>query len=290
MPVPSTAASLPRKGGGMRVFLGVDGGGTGCRLRLVDAAGAVLAQAQGGAANIATDPDGARANLLAALAGLLPSGAEVTAVLGLAGANAPGAADRLMQALPFARVRIVSDALTSTVGALAGADGIVAAMGTGSVFASLRHDRFSQVGGWGPALGDEGGGAALGRRRLQHALRAACGLQPLSPFLAETLAQFGGADGVVGFGVTARPTDLAALAPALFASADPAAEAILREEAASFTPFIDLLQIHGSLPVTWTGGLGPLWAARLAGRWPEHPAQGSALDGAVRLAVEAGQG
>ena len=286
----------------MQVFLGVDGGGTGCRLRLVDASGAVLGQAQGGPANIATDPEGARANLLAAVSGLLPAGAEVTAVLGLAGANAPGAAERLAQGLRFARLRIVSDALTSTVGALAGADGIVAAMGTGSVFGSLRAGAFVQVGGWGPALGDEGGGAALGRRRLQHALRAACGLQPMTRFLAETLAQLGGADGVVGFGVTARPADLAALAPAVFANAAPGpdsgaesgpdsgpdsgAEAILHEETASFAPFIDLLQTDGPVPVTWTGGLAPLWAARLAGRWPERTARGSALDGAVRLALQ----
>lgn len=270
--------------------MGVDGGGTGCRVRLVDAAGGVLAEAAGGPANIATDPDGARANLLGAVQAALDRAgggtlADVTAVLGLAGANAPGASARFAAGLPFGRARVVSDALTSTVGALAGQDGIVAAVGTGSVFAVWRDGRFRQVGGWGPALGDEGGGAALGRRLLQHALRAATGLQPMTPFLAQTLDRFGGADGVVGFGVTARAPDLAALAPALFTATDPAAAAILTEEAAAFTPFIDLLQAGGALPVTWTGGLGAAWAAHLAGRWPMRRASGSALDGAVRLAL-----
>lgn len=272
----------------MRVYLGVDGGGTGCRMRLVDASGAALAEVQGGPANIATDPDGARGNLLAALAQILPPGARATAVFGLAGANAPGAADRLARALPLEGARIVSDALTSATGALGGQDGIVAAIGTGSVFASLLGGTFRQIGGWGPALGDEGGGAALGRRLLQHALRAATGLRGMTPLLADTLDQFGGAEGVVGFGVSATAPDLARLAPRLFKADDPAAGAILAEEAAAFAPFIDLLQAKGIVPVTWTGGLGPAWAARLEGRWPQRPAQGSALDGAVRLALAAG--
>lgn len=270
--------------------MGVDGGGTGCRVRLVDAAGAVLAEATGGPANIATDPDTARANLLAAATEAMARAgggalSGVSAVMGLAGANAPGAAARLAAGLPFARVRIVSDALTSTVGALDGQDGIVAALGTGSVFAVWRGGRFRQVGGWGPALGDEGGGAALGRRLLQHTLRAATGLQPMTPLLSETLARFGGAEGITGFGVTARATDLAALAPLVFAAQDPASRAIRAEEAAGFAPFINLLQQDGALPVTWTGGLGPLWARHLAGRWPVRAAVGSALDGAVRLAL-----
>lgn len=270
------------------MFLAADGGGTGCRVRLVDATGATLAEASGGPANIATDPEGARANLLAAAAAALlqaggPAPGRIVALLGVAGANAPEAAGRLAATLPFGRTRIVSDALTSAVGALGGQDGIVAAMGTGSVFAAWRGGRFRQVGGWGPALGDEGGGAALGRRLLQHALRAATGLRPLTPFLSDTLARLGGAEGIIGLGLSARPADLAALAPALFATPDAAAAEILAEEAACLAPFIDLLQAEGALPVTWTGGLGPLWAAHLAGRWPERPPVGTALDGAVRL-------
>lgn len=270
----------------MRVFLGVDGGGSGCRMRLVDASGTTLAEARGGPANIATDPDGARANLLAALEQILPQGAPATAVFGLAGANAPGAADLLARDFPLADLRIVSDALTSATGALGGQDGIVAAIGTGSVFASLRNGAFRQVGGWGPALGDEGGGAALGRRLLQHALRAATGLRGMTPLLADTLGRFSGAEGVVGFGVGATAADLACLAPEVFSADDPAADAILAEELAALAPFIDLLQADGTVPVTWTGGLGPHWAARVHGRWPLRPAQGSALDGAVRMALQ----
>ena len=273
----------------MRAAMGVDGGGTGCRVRLVDPDGRVLAEAAGGPANIATDPDGAAARILAAMQAAADAGGvglrDVRAVLGLAGANAPGMADRLATRLPVASARIVSDAQTGAVGALGGADGIVAAMGTGSVFARLQGGRFDQVGGWGPALGDEGGGAALGRRLLREALRAATGLRPETPLLAATLARLGGAEGIVGFGVRASAADLAAQAPALFDAPDPAAEDILTAEAAEFAPFLDLLGAGPGLPVTFIGGLGAPWAARLAGRWPMQAARGNALDGAVRLAL-----
>jgi glucosamine kinase len=273
----------------MQAAMGVDGGGTGCRVRLVALDGRVLAEASGGPANIATDPDGAAVRISAAMQAAAEAGgvpiSAVRAVLGLAGANAPGMAERLTARLPVAAARIVSDAETGAVGALGGADGIVAAMGTGSVFARVQAGRFDQVGGWGPALGDEGGGAALGRRLLRECLRAATGLRPETPLLRDTLARLGGADGIVGLGVRATPADLAALAPALFAAPDPAAEDILSAEAAEFAPFLTLLGAGAGLPVTFIGGLGPLWAARLAERWPMLAAQGSALDGAVRLAL-----
>ena len=47
----------------MSLLLGLDGGGTGCRAVLTDAAGAVLGRAEGGPANIMSDPEGAVAAL-----------------------------------------------------------------------------------------------------------------------------------------------------------------------------------------------------------------------------------
>jgi glucosamine kinase len=50
---------------------------------------------------------------------------------------------------------------------------------------------------------------------------------------------------------------------------------------------IAVLQGAAPLPVTFIGGLGPAYAARLAGRWEIAPAQGTTLDGALMLAREA---
>ncbi len=52
----------------MTFFLGIDGGGTGCRAALADADGLIIGQGQGGPANINTDVEGAAVNILAATA------------------------------------------------------------------------------------------------------------------------------------------------------------------------------------------------------------------------------
>lgn len=273
----------------MAFFLGIDGGGTGCRAALADDQGRILGQGAAGPANIATDPRGAERNILTAAQSALreaglASADKVSAVLGLAGANVSASARALTDRLPFARIRVVSDAVTAATGALQGADGIVAAMGTGSVFAVQRGGLMQQYGGRGFLLGDEGSGAVLGRTLLTEALRAEDGFASRSPLLSEVLRELGGVEGVIAFGLRARPADFAAFAPRVIKPGDPAAERIFAAAVAEIGAMIDRLQHGAPLPVVFLGGVGPAYAAALAGRWPIHPALGSGLDGALLLA------
>lgn len=273
----------------MTLWLGIDGGGTGCRAAVADAAGHVLGRGEGGPANIATDPEGAAANILAAAAMALNGvGApgEVHAGLGLAGANLPSAVEALRARLPFARARIATDAVTAAKGALGDADGIVAALGTGSVFAVQRAGVIRQFGGRGFILGDEGSGAVLGRALIARALRAEDGFEAMTPLLQALLDEHGGAEGLLAHGLAAKPADFAALAPRVTAGGDPAAEAILTAAVAEVAAMVDRLQDGGALPVVFLGGLAPVYAARLAGRWRIVPPRGTGLDGALRLARE----
>jgi glucosamine kinase len=275
----------------MSLYLGIDGGGTGCRAAVADARGRVLGAAEAGPANIASDPAGSAANILrAARAALQAAGggdmADLRAGLGLAGANAAGAPERLRDVLPFARVRVVTDAITAVKGALGAEDGIVAAVGTGSVFAVQRAGSIRQIGGRGLLLGDEGSGAWIGRALLSRALRAEDGFVPVTPLLAAIIAELGGPDGVVAFSLTARPADYAAFAPRVLADPDPAARAVMEQAIADVRDSIDVLQAGAAMPVVFLGGLGPAFAARLSGRWPVMPARGTALDGALMLARE----
>ncbi|OYX22709.1 MAG: ATPase [Rhodobacterales bacterium 32-66-7] len=282
----------------MQLFLGVDGGGTGCRAAIADAAGRILGQGSAGPANIASDPAGAVASILTAITEALAAAvgtAQVTDILptlraglGLAGANAAGTVTRLRAALPFRSLRVTTDAVAAVKGALGERDGILAALGTGSVFARQEARAIHQIGGWGLALGDEGSGAWLGRSLLAASLAAHDGFRPLTPLLRQVLADHGGAEGVIGFAVSARPIDFAGLVPWILASDDPAAAALLAKADAAIVAAIGVLQPPGApLPVTFIGGLGQTFAARLAGRWAFHAAAGSALDGALRLAREA---
>lgn len=273
----------------MDLIIGVDGGGSGCRVAVADAAGTVLARAEGGPANIATDPEGAVRSILAcaetAFRQAAGSAAEMRGVragLGIAGANARGAAERLAAALPFARCRVETDAMTAARGALGPEDGILAAIGTGSVFVRQQAGQLRQFGGWGIVLGDEGSGARLGRAVLRRTLLAAEGFVPMTDHLAALLSRFGGAEGVIAFSLTARPSELAQLAPEITASDDPACRAVW---AANVSDIAEILSALGSpaLPVTFTGGLAHAYAAALP-HIPQRPAKGTSLDGALMLA------
>ncbi|HEX9857972.1 MAG TPA: BadF/BadG/BcrA/BcrD ATPase family protein [Paracoccaceae bacterium] len=282
----------------MTFFLGIDGGGTGCRAAVADASGHVLGQARGGPANIASDPGGARANILAAATAALAQavGAQdasaelprLRAVLGLAGANLAASVARLSSALPFARLRVETDAFIAVKGALHDQDGIVAALGTGSVFASQRDGVVRQVGGRGFVLGDEGSGAVLGRALLTQVLRALDGFVPLTPFLRKTAADMGGAQGIIAFGFSATPAEFATLAPAIAASDDPAARQLMASAEDDIARAIALLQGPGPLPVVFLGGLGQVFAPRFAERWQVCPPLGNGLDGALWLARQGG--
>ncbi len=277
----------------MTLYLGVDGGGTGCRAAVADAEGRVLGLGTAGPANIASDPEGAARNILSAAWAALSASARpaeefasLRAGMGLAGANASGTVERLRAALPFASARIETDAVAAVKGALGAEDGIVAALGTGSVFAVQREGTVRQIGGWGLVLGDEGSGAWIGRTLCAQALRAEDGFRPMTPLLHDLLAEHGGPLGLVAFSLAAKPADFAALAPRVHAPTDPAAAEVLARATADVTEAVDHLQAGGSLPVVFLGGLGPTYAERLAGRWLIQPSRGTALDGALWLARE----
>ncbi len=281
----------------MTLYLGIDGGGTGCRAAVADADGAILGRGAGGAANVFSDPEGARASVLAAAGTALEAAGrpaalgDLVAVLGLAGANVQANAARLEAGLPFARVRVVSDAAISVRGALGSGDGVTAALGTGSVFASQRAGAIRFIGGWGFLLGDHASGARIGRSLLETALLAHDGLTPGAPLLGAVIAEAGGPEALVSWARTAPPAAFAGFVPRILAAAEagePPAAAILSQADADIVAAVDRLMQDGPAPLCFLGGLGPVFERRLAGRYGAliRPARGAALDGALAMARE----
>ena len=276
---------------GPDLALGIDGGGTGCRAILADASCRVIGRGTAGPANINSDPVGALAAIQDAAAQALGGrdACRVAATLGLAGAEVSGAGPDLAAQLPFGRVQVVQDAATALAGALgdADSDGIVAAIGTGSVFARRLGGRLRVIGGRGPILGDEAGGNWLGRRLLTGALRAADGLAPMGALVRAVLDRHGGIGGVIRFAATATPADFGAGCALLLAHpGDPLTDALLAEADAQIGAYLAVLQQDAptALPVALTGGLAEVFAPRLSGAWPLRPAAGTALDGALTMA------
>lgn len=270
----------------MTVYLGLDGGGSGCRARAEDGSGRIIGEGHAGPANVTSDLYGAAQAILlaadAALCGHDPQ--DVVACLGLAGAVHPDIIARMERRLPFGRIRIVTDGAIAIKGALGDDDGILAAIGTGSVFVVQRGGHQREIGGKGLILGDEGSGAWIGRALLSAALNAKDGFSPVTPLLQDILDRMNGPDGIIAFAATARPADFAALAPLVTPSDDDAAKVIMDKARHHVLAAIAVLQDHDRWPVVCVGGLAEVYSSAILKVWPVAPAKGSPLAGALALA------
>ncbi len=278
-------------------LVGVDGGGTGCRVRLCDRKGREIAASSGGPANINTDFTSTLQNILLAVckayeaAGLDPARrADDAAWVGLAGAGVGDLAARMEHALGFAATRVSTDRKTTVEGALGGGDGTVAMVGTGSFFVRRAGGTERSIGGWGYQLGDECGGAWLGRELLRAVLKAEDGILDHSDLTARILHRFSGRPGdIVRFAHSATPGEIGGLAPDVTAAqqaGDPVARAIMDDAVDLLFGQLNALDARNGGPVYLLGGLAPVYAPQLPERYRRlvRAPLGDALDGAVALA------
>lgn len=259
------------------MILAVDLGKTACRAaaggRRADGAGAPGLAAPGGVA-------AAEAAILAVARDFGPVD-EV--IVGAAGAlTAPDAARALgaslLKSLGAHRVAVTSDAVIAHAGALNGEPGVVLIVGTGVVALAIdANGALRTADGWGPCLGDEGGGAWIGAAGLRAALRAHDGRGPSTTLLDAARARFGAPETW-----PAQLTDAAAVASfapdVLAAEGDAAALAIVSAAADALAA---TARAAGDGPVAMVGGLSRIQALRA--RLDVSPAVGEPLDGALQL-------
>ncbi|WP_308797978.1 BadF/BadG/BcrA/BcrD ATPase family protein [Agromyces silvae] len=206
------------------------------------------------------------------------------------------------------RVVVALDAVTAHLGALGGEAGATVALGTGAI--ALGGDgrtTWRRVDGWGHLLGDRGGGAWIGRRGLEIAMRAHDGVEASgAALLAAGRARFGDPPGWPAQLYTRadRAGVLAAFAPdvlALAADGDAVAAGIAAEAGAEAARSGVSALMPGLPPrLAATGGLfragGVLaesFAATIAELRPGVELReplGDPLDGALVLAARAARG
>lgn len=259
------------------MILAIDLGKTSCRVsrggRRADGPGAPGLAA----------PGGVRAAEAAILAVARQFGPVDELIVGAAGAlTAPAAARTLGQALLASlraeRVAVTGDSVIAHAGALDGQPGVVLIAGTGVVAVAIDADGgLRTADGWGPWLGDEGGGAWIGAAGLRAALRAHDRRGPSTTLLDAARARFG-----TPRTWPAQLTDAAALASfapdVLAADEDAVALAIVGAAAESLAA---TARAVGDGPLAMVGGLAGVEALRK--RLDLVPAAGDALDGALRL-------
>ncbi|MEW6231145.1 MAG: BadF/BadG/BcrA/BcrD ATPase family protein [Chloroflexota bacterium] len=210
------------------LILGIDGGGTKTVCVLADDRGKALGRGRSGSSNYnSVGIERARRSILEAVAGAFAAAGlaerEVGAIcLGLAGVDRPTDVHLIQEAMGSAnlarKVVIVNDAEVALAGATESGLGVVVIAGTGSIaFGINRRGEKRRAGGWGPILGDEGSGYAIGLGALVSILKSHDGRGPrtsLTPLIMERW-KLSRIDDIVGrVYVTPPPRlEIAALAP-----------------------------------------------------------------------------
>ncbi len=280
------------------LFLGIDGGATTCRARIVDAKDTVLGEGEAGTANPRFGLKPAFGEILAATrkamaaAGLAESAvSELHAGLGLAGTGQRRDRDAVLaHPHPFATFALATDAHTACLGAHAGEDGAILILGTGSCGWAIVGGQPRRIGGLGFPISDHGSGAWLGLTAIRRALLTADGVEPGTALSRAVMARFDDdTDTAVAWQSEAQPRDYAAIAPLVIAHAaekDPLAVELMQASAAEATLLADALLATGISRLALMGGLAPHirpWLPTQLQDTIVEPA-GDALDGAILLA------
>jgi glucosamine kinase len=285
-------------------LLGVDGGGTSCRVRLCDTTGKLLGQGQAGSANVrlgaqtvfnsisqATAQALAIANLDASILSRTYAG------LGLAGA----VSEQLNQSIidyphPFADLCVDNDAVTACLGAHNGESGGVLILGTGSCAMINNRGKFTVLGGWGLTISDHGSGAKLGQDFTREALAAFEGLIASSPLSKAFMALHDNSPpNLLYWADNAQPRDFGALVPMIidyYHAGDPMAMTLIDMCLSQVQLLLERSCSLGASKISLMGGFANFIETLIDHRLPakfQHiivPAQGDALDGAIIIATQ----
>ncbi len=283
---------------GVRYLVGVDGGGTGTRVKLADRGGRVLGQGEAGPSALGQGVAQAWRHIQEALARAAEQAGlpglqlgECALAAGLSGANVLADAQAFISAQPgLAAVLLENDGYTTVLGAHGGRPGVVVAAGTGTVGEVLRADGSRAIAsGWGWICGDEGSGAWLGLRAMGHAQQALDGRVPVSGLARRVWAVAGqDRESILAWCAAAGQHGYASLAPMVLDAADAgdAAALALRDQAvAALEQLARSLDPEEALPLALAGSIAKRLLAHFSGNIRARcvESQGDSADGALLL-------
>jgi glucosamine kinase len=256
---------------------GVDGGGSKTRVILADRDGNHLADVVGGGSAMAPGRGDHAADVIANLVRMAMNEAGINEgrprvlVAGVAGVGRVMENRALTAALED--LEIADDVVVQGDGEIALTDafgsgaGIILISGTGSIAYGRSPSRvLARCGGWGPAFGDEGSGAWIGRKALGIVASATDGREPETALTGAilTAAQVNEPQELIPWGIAATPRELAALAPVVFNAAsagDTRANALVGLAVEELVLHIRALAMklfgddRAAIPVAFSGGL-----------------------------------
>ncbi len=282
--------------------IGVDGGGTSTRARVVHRSGVVVGEGKAGASGLTQGIAQAWRHIGVAIAHAVegrlhadwprPEPANCALGLGLAGANNAAWHAECLSADPgYACLKLESDAVTALLGAHGGHPGALVIVGTGAIGLALLPDgQRRAIGGWGFPSGDEGSGADLGLHAINLTQRAVDGRALPGPLTRAVLHATGGTpEALLAWCGAARQGEYASLTPLIFEheAADPEAARLLERAQHQLEALAWAVDPTHTLPLVVAGSIGQRLVPRLNALVGACvvPPQGDAMDGALSLCL-----
>ena len=282
------------------IYVGIDGGGTKCKLIMENAHGERIAQAKAGPANICLSVETAVTSIRQAMQEALqqagfdekPKALKLYVGFGLAGTEIPSACHHFLKLIShdFTDMRLKSDAYTACLGAHAGQDGAIVIVGTGTVGYKIIAGKERRMSGWGFPHSNEGSGGLIGLELIRQTFYAYDKRQKWTPLLDAVYQKFNyQIDQLVTFANYANATKYASLFPLFtdyLAKEDPSALSMIKEAALKIDDIISqLLQGDTQLPLCLFGGVSTFIEPYLSDVSQRRlvPRQFDATDGALML-------
>lgn len=299
------------------IVVGIDGGGTKTRALLADERGEPIAEAVGAGSAVRPREIERSADIIAGVVrevldyGGRPTERPRVLCVGVAGVGREPERLTLLDALVARQIAdevvVQTDFAVALDDAFGDGPGVLLIAGTGSsAFGRGPTGETARCGGWGPIIGDEGGGAWIGRKVLSVVAAASDGREPETALTGAVLTatEASEASELIRWAAAATPGTLATLAPVVMSVAD---SGDLRANAI-VSLAVEELALHvrslarqlftderASVPVAFTGGLlskGTSYRKRLEHRLKTavpgaqlHPDEIDPARGAVRGAL-----
>jgi len=280
-----------------KYYIGVDGGGTGTRLKIQDSSGVLIAMGKGSASALSLGIDKSWQAIVEILNECIKDIRlnECYLGAGISGMNNSSWKKEFLLANPgFLKVVAKADGYTTLLGAHNDKPGIIIALGTGSIGMSKDlSGKIHSVSGWGYPAGDEASGSWLGIQSVRYTEKVLDGrvkASLLSNLIKENCGK--SSNEFLKWLGLATQTDYASLAPLVFSvhNDDLFAKELIAKALIDIEEMILTLDKTNLLPVVMCGKLGEQFLPYL----PEHISRrcisgiGSSVDGALMLIKDKG--
>ena len=277
--------------------IGIDGGGTSCRARIIDFAGNLLGEGKAGSANVFQNHQTAWHSVQQAIAAANAQAqlsnqqlAESHIVAGLAGAEIKPCAEKFLSLVEqYRHFTLLTDAQIACLGAHGGGDGAIFIIGTGAIGLAYKQDEWQQVGGWGFPLDDMGSGAWLGQQAIRIAINQRDGIIEDSVLADSVWQRFDQeSEQLIAWSQQASSGHYGEFAPLVidaFHQHDPHAISIAKQQIDLLSRQIAVL-LKNQLPLSLMGGLASWVTSQLPTELQQKLtiSKGDALTGALQFA------